>query len=191
MIWGIDFDNTLVDYSDVFHRVGRDLGLVPPEAPVQKQALRDFLRAAEREDKWTELQGYVYGERIQEARPYAGAREFIAARRSEGIPVYIISHKTQYPFAGPRCDLRNAARDWLAHYNFEADGVFFEPSAAAKVARIRAQGCTHFVDDLPEFLLREDFPGIARIHFAASGTACPVLPSVLAWSDLLPTGRTA
>ena len=184
MIWGIDFDNTLVDYSDVFHRVGCDLGLVPPEAPRRKQALRDFLRAADREDDWTKLQGYVYGERIREARPYPGAREFIAARRAEGIPVYIISHKTQYPFAGPRCDLRNAARDWLAYYEFEADDMFFEPTAADKVSRIRAQHCTHFVDDLPEFLLREDFPAITRIHFAASGTAHPDLQSVSAWEEV-------
>lgn len=184
MIWGIDFDNTLVDYSDVFHRVGRDLGLVPTEAPVQKQALRDFLRSANREDDWTALQGHVYGERIQEARPYPGAREFIDSCRAKGIRVYVISHKTQFPFAGPRCDLRNAARDWLAHYNFAPDAMFFEPTAADKVARIRAQGCTHFVDDLPEFLLREDFPDITPIHFAASGSPCPALTSAQSWSEI-------
>jgi hypothetical protein len=184
MTWGIDFDNTLVDYSSVFHRVGRDLGLVPPEAPIQKQALRDFLRAADREDDWTELQGHVYGERIRDAQPYPGAREFMERCRAADIPVYVISHKTQYPFAGPRCDLRNAARDWLDHYDFSPDARFFEPTAADKVARIREQGCTHFVDDLPEFLLRKDFPPITRIHFAASGSPCSQLSSVESWSEI-------
>jgi hypothetical protein len=184
MIWGIDFDNTLVDYSDVFYRVGRDLGLVPRDSPVQKQALRDALRAADGEDLWVELQGHVYGDRIDRANPYAGAREFIGRCRAALIPVYVVSHKTQYPAAGPRCDLRKAARAWLANNDIEADGYFFEPTAAAKVARIRALGCTHFVDDLAEFLLRDDFPAITRIHFAASSSPCPKLTSVRAWSEI-------
>ena len=43
---GIDFDNTIVCYDDVFARVAVELGLVPPKVATSKTAIRDHLRAA-------------------------------------------------------------------------------------------------------------------------------------------------
>lgn len=38
------------------------------------------------------------------------------------------------------------------------DKVFFELTKEKKLKRIIKQGCTHFIDDLPEFLSEKDFP---------------------------------
>ncbi|MBI3723314.1 aminoglycoside phosphotransferase family protein, partial [bacterium] len=42
--------------------------------------------------------------------------------------------------------------------------IFFEDTRAAKIARIRAVGCTHFVDDLEEVFLEADFPEHVERH---------------------------
>jgi hypothetical protein len=36
--------------------------------------------------------------------------------------------------------------------------VFLEPTKADKLTRIATLGCTHFIDDLPEFLSDPGFP---------------------------------
>jgi len=40
---------------------------------VSKLAVRDHLRGIDQEDVWTEMQGYVYGARMDEAAMYPGA----------------------------------------------------------------------------------------------------------------------
>jgi len=42
------------------------------------------------------------------------------------------------------------------------DHAFFELTKEAKLARIGATGCTHFIDDLPEFLAEASFPANSR-----------------------------
>jgi hypothetical protein len=72
----------------------------------------------------------------------------------------LVSHKTKTPYKGPAYDLHQAAWSWLEKHGFFASSglgwsrnqVFFEESKQAKAARIEAQGCTHFIDDLPEIL---------------------------------------
>jgi hypothetical protein len=166
MIIGIDFDNTIVSYDAVFRRIAQEEGLALPGNQTGKTALRDCLRAAGREPRWTEIQGEVYGTRIAEAEPYEGALEFMAECRRQGVEIRIVSHKTRQPYLGKPCDLHVAARGWLRQHEFldssstgiSAAQVFFEPTKAGKLARIAACGCTHFIDDLPELLGDAQFP---------------------------------
>src|SRR5262245_29862097 len=102
---GVDFDNTIVNYDSVFHRVAVEQDLVPPTVAPTKLAVRDWFRGAGKEDVWTQLQGYVYGPRMNDAEAYQGAFSFLSWARDSGIPVSIISHKTKHPFMGPRYDL--------------------------------------------------------------------------------------
>ena len=106
---GVDFDNTIVCYDDVFHRVAVEWGLIPAEIAASKGAVRDYLRAEGREDTWIEVQGYVYGNRFREAPPFPGVTEFFNRCEEQAVPISIISHRTRYPFAGPRYDLHEAA----------------------------------------------------------------------------------
>ena len=157
---GIDFDNTIVSYDALFHKVGYERGWLGVEVPINKSDVRNYLRRAGREDDWTEMQGYVYGARMAEAAMFPGVKEFLRACRAAGHAVSIISHKTRAPFRGEQYDLHRAAIDWLEQQGFfaEADlglkreNVFFELTKEAKLGRISAQHCTHFIDDLPEFL---------------------------------------
>src|SRR4051812_19996134 len=107
---GIDFDNTIVNYDSVFYRVALEQNLVPPTVAPTKLAVRNWLRQVGKEDLWTEMQGYVYGSRMNDAEAYPGALAFLTWAQTCGIPVSIISHKTKHPFLGPRYDLHEAAR---------------------------------------------------------------------------------
>ncbi len=174
MLVGIDFDNTIVSYDKIYCIVAREQGTLPSHLTLTKTQLRNRLRAEGREDVWTEMQGYVYGERMQEARPFPGVIEFFSYSEKSGIPVAIISHRTKYPYRGPRYDLHIAAKQWLQENMLTGTGqtllredqVFFEVSKEDKIKRIVQQGCTHFIDDLPEFLLDSNFPDkVTRILF--------------------------
>ena len=170
MVIGVDFDNTIVCYDRLFHRLAVEQSLIPAALPADKESVRNYLREQGREDDWTELQGLVYGVRIREAEPFPGVREFFSECRRRGIPVYVISHKTRLPVRGPQVDLHEAARGWLecrgfheaADIGLPADRVFFAETKPGKLQQIGELGCSHYIDDLPEFLLEPGFPVRSR-----------------------------
>lgn len=168
---GIDFDNTIACYDGVFHMAALERGLIPANlASSDKNAVRDYLNSNNRADDFTELQGHVYGARMELAAPYPGFAEFIATARKAGHHLFIVSHKTRHPILGPRHDLHAAARGFLiarglvgsAGGQIDPADVFFELTKEAKVARIVALGCEAFVDDLPEIFASPDFPATTR-----------------------------
>jgi hypothetical protein len=193
MLVGLDFDNTIVCYDRLFHRLAVERGLVSAELPATKSAVRDHLRSAGREDEWTELQGVAYGPRITEAEPYPGVVEFLARCREAGARVAVVSHKSRFPYRGPRHDLHAAARRFLeSHGLFEsartglsADRVFLEPTLAAKLGRIGSLGCAAFVDDLPEVLAEPAFPArVRKVLFDPGGAQVddPSFARVTSWA---------
>ena len=193
---GIDFDNTIVSYDALFHKVACEQGLVPPDTPLSKVAVRDHLRRIGREDSWTEMQGYVYGARMVEAFAYEGAIEFMQRAAGAGHSIAIISHKTRHPFLGPRYDLHAAARAWIERHLqrdgaalLSPDDVFFEVTKEAKLARISAWRCEAFIDDLPEILLAAGFPPeTARLLFDPenhhSAAAPEGMPRFQSWGQI-------
>jgi hypothetical protein len=166
MVVGVDFDNTLVSYDRVFHRAAVEKGLIPDTVPATKGNVRDYLRQCGREDDWTELQGFVYGVAIRDAEAFPGAVEFFVECKNRGVRAWIISHKTRYPFRGGRYDLHLAAESWLESQGFldtsktglSRDQVFLELTKQGKLQRIHDRACSHFIDDLPEFLMEPEFP---------------------------------
>jgi hypothetical protein len=79
----------------------------------------------------------------------------------------VVSHKTRHaPYDPTRTDLRAAALTWMRQKGLLRSGqggiapehVFFEETRAAKIARITALRCSHFVDDLAEVFLEPAFP---------------------------------
>lgn len=191
---GIDFDNTIVSYDSLFHKVAREQGVVPVTTPQNKVAVRDHLRAIGREAVWTEMQGYVYGARMDEAEAYPGVIDFFRWARASGVTLCIVSHKTLHPFIGPKYDLHQAARDWIETHLVDTLGpliaperVFFELTKEAKWDRIGDTGCGCFIDDLPEILLAERFPGgVERILFDPEGHHESVagITRMTAWADI-------
>lgn len=186
---GIDFDNTLVDYDHVFLAAAKQRGLIDPAFDGSKRAVRDGIRLLpDGELAWQRLQGYVYGAGIGGAMMFDGADAFLRECHAKGLDVFVISHKTQFGHHDPlHIDLRQAALDWMAGRGFfcgngfgiPVERVFFESTRSAKLKRIRAVGCTHFIDDLEEVFSDPGFPArVLPILFAASsalrvGAVCP------------------
>ncbi|PPR61126.1 MAG: hypothetical protein CFH10_01263, partial [Alphaproteobacteria bacterium MarineAlpha4_Bin2] len=149
---GIDFDNTIVCYDEVFHRLALERGIINADVTATKTAVRDALRAKRREHDWIDLQGEVYGARMNEAKPMDGIFTFLERCRTENRRYFIVSHKTERPIAGQPYNLHTAARSWLASHGVASalnEGVHFEKNRPDKLSRIEKLGCTHFIDDLP------------------------------------------
>ena len=182
---GIDFDNTIITYDDVFRVVARRRGLIGDGFGGRgKQAIRDHIRLLpEGEIRWQQLQGQVYGKGIAEAAMFPGVAGFLRRCRAQGLPIAIVSHKTEYGHYDPeRVNLRRAALDWMTaqglfrELGLSAENVFFESTRAEKLRRIAALSCTHFIDDLEEVLDDPAFPpGVTRILFS-TGARPPEAP---------------
>ena len=162
---GFDFDNTIVNYNQIFHKVASEQGLIDECIPVNKLAVRDYLRSVDKEDIWTTMQGYVYGARMAEACMYADVVDSMLRLKNAGHTLYIISHKTRHPYQGPQYDLHSAAQAWIAqqlcHQGLPLianEHIFFELTKEEKIARIEHLACDVFIDDLPEILLAQTFP---------------------------------
>ena len=160
MILGLDFDNTLIRYDELFYQVAFDKGLIPSDLSKTKNTVRDYLRQAGNEEEWTLLQGEVYGSRIQEAIAFEGMQEALKKISTQSERIFLVSHKTRTPYMGRQYDLHQAAMGWLqGHAFFDIEGlgweenqVFFELTKEEKLQRIVQLGCTHYIDDLPEIL---------------------------------------
>src|SRR5438270_14013599 len=94
---GIDFDNTIACYDGVFHAVALEKGLIPASLGRDKNSVRDHLNGSGRKEEFTELQGYVYGSRMDLVSPYPGFADFVSAARKGGHTLFVVSHKTKYP----------------------------------------------------------------------------------------------
>jgi hypothetical protein len=171
---GVDFDNTIICYDSVFYTVAKEKNLIPTDIPPSKGPVRDYLRNIGKEDAWTELQGAIYGKHINDASAFPGVFNFFHFCKNNNIRIFIISHKTRYPYLGPKYDLHQAAYQWLELHGFikpngtniSANDIFFESTKENKMNRIAVTRCTHFIDDLPEFLSEPGFPpDVNRILF--------------------------
>lgn len=174
---GLDFDNTIIRYDEVFAAAAAERGLLPAGFGGNKQAVRDAIRLRpDGELDWQRLQGHVYGKGIGDAQAFPGVDGFLRRARKANADVMIVSHKTEYGHFDPdRVNLRTAALAWMeAQGFFGADDfalrradIHFAASRAEKLARIAALRCDVFVDDLPEVLDDPDFPACAtRILFS-------------------------
>ena len=196
-IIGVDFDNTIVSYDDIMHRVAVQRGLIHPSVRKSKKHIRDSIRKLpDGEIEWQKLQGIVYGSRMGEARLIEGVQTFFNLCKQNKVAVYIVSHKTEYAnFDETRTNLRLAALAWMRKNSFfETDGlglsqenVYFESTRREKIKRIRNLGCTHFIDDLEETFLEDSFPtNVEKILYAPhmQYSSLPGVRVVTTWEEI-------
>jgi len=162
---GIDFDNTIVSYDALFHKVASELDCIDKETPQTKLAVRDHLRKIGRESLWTEIQGIVYGSRMSQAVLYPGVTDFFNWANLNKHNVFIISHKTRFPYLGKKEDLHYFANLWISEnlrveetLLIDKSSIFFELTKEDKIRRIKTMKCDYFIDDLPEVLMSVNFP---------------------------------
>ena len=177
---GIDFDNTIIDYSDIFTKQAFSLGWIKTNSKKTKQQVCDLIRALpDGEMKWKKLQGLAYGKFINEAKPFEGVIKFIKRCRQEEIEVFVVSHKTEYPeILEEKINLRESAFRWLNSAGFfnleelclDQNKIFFEHPRERKIHKIVELQCTHFIDDLEDVFKEPQFPrDIMKILFSPDG----------------------
>ena len=158
---GFDFDNTIINYENVFALLAKEIDFHENEKfKMTKVGIRDYLRSCNKEEIWTRMQAEAYGPKIVYAKPYLDAIETIKKIKKNNIDLCIVSHKTLHPYIGPPYNLHMYARTWLEQYKFYSDdlfgsdksNIFFEEDKELKIKRILSCGCSHYVDDLPEIL---------------------------------------
>ena len=155
---GFDFDNTLINYYGVFFDVAYAKGLVPHNIKKDKNSVKEFLHNNGQGELFTEIQGLVYGKEILRSKPsknvLMGLNYLLKKEKKENL--FIVSHKTQYPFIGEKIDLREAASRWIEKYLkinekiiFPKKNIFYEPTIEKKIERIKDLKCDYYFDDLP------------------------------------------
>lgn len=164
---GIDFDNTIVNYDNLVWKVAWERGITF-SLEKDKNMLRDHIRQLPNgETEWQRVQAIVYGLRISEANLIDGVAFFFQLCRRNEAKTYIISHKTEFAAQDEtRTNLRLAALNWMRANNFfnneglglSPEAVYFGLTRHEKIELIRNLGCTHFIDDLEETFLEENFP---------------------------------
>jgi len=184
MIIGIDFDNTIVDYTPLFRDVALERNWIGEDFPCSKKSVRDRIRQLpDGEMCWRDVQALVYGPRILKASPFAGVAEFFHRAREANHEIHIVSHKTEFA-ANDRdknCNLRDAATGWLEKNGFAGDStrhtsahVHFADTGHEKATRIAELGCAVFIDDLIKTFEEEAFPkATERYLFAPGGENYP------------------
>lgn len=163
MIIGIDFDNTIIDYNNLFYEAGLSLGVLPDNTVCNKKIIREYLIREEREQDWIKIQGIVYGKYIRTAKVMEGFSSFSDHCYGMGWKIFIISHKTRDSIVGEKFNLHTSALNWLEKnriFGTDSRGavvrVFFEATQSEKISRINQLGCDIMIDDLAEVLLHPD-----------------------------------
>ena len=184
---GLDFDNTIIRYDEVFRQAAEQRGLLTPGFAGSKQQVRDTIRCLpDGELRWQALQGYVYGKGIEGAMLFPGVADFLRRARAHGDTVLIVSHKTEHGHFDPhKINLRSAAMRWMEGQGFFTDRGFsmtpshvhFASSRSEKLNRIAELNCDVFIDDLEEVLADAAFPNcVQRILFSEHAELTDALP---------------
>ena len=192
MIIGIDFDNTIVDYTPLFRDIALEENRIGEDSPCSKKEIRDRIRQLpDGEMRWRDVQAQVYGPRILEAAPFAGVADFFRLARESNHEIHIISHKTEFAANDfdKRCNLRDAAMGWLRKNGFVENpaGVHFADTRHEKATRAAELGCEVFIDDLIETFEEDAFPKTAdRYLFAPGGEDYPGFSGtvVRSWDEI-------
>ena len=192
---GLDFDNTIIRYDDVFVAAAKERGLIPAGFRGSKQQVRDAIRLIDDgEISWQKLQGYVYGAGIGGASMFEGLDAFLRRAKAVGVEVSIVSHKTEYGHYDPlRVNLREGALGWMeaqgffdpAVYGLSRANVHFGATREEKLDGIRASGVEVFIDDLEEVLDEPDFPaGVRKVLFSQHPVSGKPYPVYASWAEI-------
>lgn len=164
---GIDLDNTIICYDDVFRFVAQKEGY-GFNGVETKEDVKLWFHDNYMQDVFTEIQGLVYGKYINQASLFNGVKTCLKTWRTKKYELFIISHKTKYPVIGEKINLQESAANYLSDVNIlnsdiiPISNLFFEDSSSAKLARISDLGLDFFIDDLPSILKDKAFPKTTR-----------------------------
>lgn len=159
---GFDFDNTIISYDNLFYELAKEISTLPSEIKKDKTSIRNFFLESNQEDQFTILQGLIYGKQIMRAKP---TKNFLIILdrlcRKKNVKIFIVSHKTKYPYKGEKINLRSAATNWIENnlninrkLSINPNNIFYESTIEEKIDRIKQLKCNFFIDDLPSIILK-------------------------------------
>ena len=164
MIFGIDFDNTIVNYNLAFKKainqektkLGKKLKKGKFNSKIQ---IKNYLLKNNNIDLWKRIQSKVYSEYIFQAYLNIEILKLLKYLDKKKIKFYIVSHKTVYPYIGKRTNLHLLSKKWLRLNLFNKKNnfkkkykSFFETTKKKKLYKINLLNITHFIDDLDGIL---------------------------------------
>ena len=168
---GIDLDNTLICYDEVFKQYGEEFATLPEGIEPNRSEIKAYIRnQMDGEMVWQKLQGQVYGRGLSNAKLFPGVHRFLWRCRQRGVTVEIISHKTEYGhFDSSRIHLHQAATRFLVKSGIYADDpsslikeISFFPTRDGKLKAISEKNFDWFIDDLPDIFDSPKFPRITN-----------------------------
>ena len=69
MIFGFDFDNTLINYDKIFYTLAAKTGLINHKNKRDKESIKKILFKKKKIKEWIKLQSTVYSKEIDKAKP--------------------------------------------------------------------------------------------------------------------------
>ena len=172
---GIDFDNTIAKYDEIFIELAIKNNFISPSWFGNKEALKKELKNKERE--WMTLQGLVYGPFMKRAVCFPGIKSFLLKANFCNFKIFIISHKTIHGhYDKTKTNLRKQALKWLEennffnkkYYNLLKENIFFCSTRKEKIKKINELNLDFMIDDLNEIFESNISPSIKKILFKSS-----------------------
>ena len=155
---GIDLDNTILKYDEVFHLLALEQSWVDQDCLSDKDAIKKGLSKkadyfGQGENRWRQLQAWAYGSHIEKALVFDGFFDFVRQAQQCGDKLFIVSHKTEFSNYDPSMSLRDAAINTLDHrgffkpieeggLGFEQQDVYFASSLDKKIQSIKKLNLT-------------------------------------------------
>ena len=170
--FGLDLDNTLIDYSQPTKEYCKFNGLRVHET---LKDLRNYIKYENDNDEdWQTAQAWIYTEGLNYASLTEGTNDFLRCLRENGFEVSIISHKTSHTQKkhGSK-ELHSRTLEWLSsridskHFELRRN-IYFEPTKDFKIKRIQSLDINYFVDDLIEILKDKNFPSLTKKYLFSS-----------------------
>ena len=160
---GIDFDNTIINYNQVFYEVALKKKIIKAYIQKNKDSVKKYLLKNDKYDDWVKLQGEVYSKYIKYARPFLGSIETITLMLEKKFEIFIISHKTKYPYSGQKINLQKPALRWIKknvcnYSGLSSKNVIFCETKDLKIQNIKKVKCIAFIDDLEQIFKNRSFP---------------------------------
>ena len=158
MIFGFDFDNTIINYDKVFYKAALRQQLINKKVKKDKETIKKKLIKERGIREWVKLQSAVYSQEINKAKPNNKLITILKFLKEKKIKFYIVSHKTKFPYHGKKVDLHKISKNWLDKNIFNKKNklgkckYYFETSIKKKIIRIKKLKITHFIDDLKEII---------------------------------------
>ena len=123
-IFGIDFDNTIVNYDDEFKNLFKKKYFFNSKNLNTKRNIKNYIIKKKGITEWKKFQSEIYSNHIKKAYPNIEILKLLKFLDKNKIKFYIVSHKTIYPYTGAKIDLHKISKKWIKNNIFNKENNF-------------------------------------------------------------------